>query len=94
MNTETNESKNMNTQKNTLIRLNMVVEDLIRLSGAAPVVIGRYRGCSGAKTLSRVDQKTGRPYESSWVTHYVEVQAEGVFDQLRITESFTAPNSA
>ena len=78
--------------KKTSIRLNMTVDELIKLTGAAPVVIGQYRGCSGANNLSRIDQKTGRPYELHWVTHFVEVQADGVFDQLRIMESLVAPN--
>lgn len=84
---------NAATQTNNIsIRLNMTVEQLIKLTGAAPVVIGQYRGCSGANNLSRIDQKTGRPYELSWVTHYIEVQADGVFDQLRIMESLPIAN--
>lgn len=81
------EVRNTNTQNNTPVRVNMSVEELIKLTGAAPVVIGKYRGCSGAKSISRVDQKTGRAYEISWVTHHIEVQADGVFDQLRVIES-------
>ena len=88
--TETNELKN--EQPSDSIRINMAVEDLIGLSGAVPVVIGRYRGCSIINTSRKLDSVTGKCYESSWVIHYIEVQADRVFDQLRITESLTVSN--
>ena len=83
--TKTNELKNELLSDS--IKINMVVEYLIELSGAVPVVIGRYRGCSIVNTRRKLDPVTGKCYESSWVIHYIEVQANRVFDQLRITES-------
>ena len=82
----------MNTQDNNSIRLNMTVENLIQLTGAAPIIIGRYRGCSGTQSTSRSDQKAGHSYEFSWVTHHIEMQADGIFDLFRITESLPVAN--
>ena len=90
MTTETKNKLETKEQSHALSnpRLNLTVEELLQMTGAVPFVLGRYRGCPGLKVSKKLDKDTGRAYETYYTTHCLEVQADGLFDQLRIIESF------